>query len=563
MSYLERVQALPILGVGISTEYGAAEAPDALNIHLLRQKFPQYASLLEVGVETGKGLDASTQRWLDAKLPTTYHFLDVNLDNPEDFTADWLQSVGQLKEKLRPAWMCGDAGLWHFGRRDRGQMLLLPPILNDASAWAMAEGVSRLREAVSLEVLPENPPGVAYIGELHLLDYFAKVCERADTGMVLDCAHLAIYQQMMGYKALDGLKDFPLERVTEIHLAGGKRCSAGDFHWVEDDHTPMILPETWEIIKYVLAGARNLRAVIFECERNPMEKNIGALKMMADLLSVSHPGFVRENAEQNASQSWTPPITPAWPKYKKDHLQDAVVRLLHDPAAVDGLYRGRPPIPLSAAEQQLLKTPDRRVWQLDAHRRARLLHAVIEEYPVSTAILGIDRFDAFFSSEAFQNSIKPTGSMALACGAFVAPQEPLVQLETAIAQCRRAEPQSPEPGKLQTAACVVRLKCPEGTLALYQQIRAELGPDPLPRLIHGYRAKRPKIAKNKEFLAIVPSEEGPVVQELGEAIFDILQYMSQARLPDQVRKELEKMGAETEDCPEIIAGLRADGLVLG
>jgi hypothetical protein len=220
-------------------------------------------------------------------------------------------------------------------------------------------------------------------------------------------------------------------------------------------------------------------------------------------------------------------------------------------------------MPLSAAEQQLLKAPDRRVWQLDAHRRARLLHAVMEEYFVSVAVLGIDRFDAFFSSDAFQKCMAPTGSMALACGAFVAPQEPLVQLELAIAQCRRAEPQSPEAGKLQTAAGVIRLKVPEGTLALYQQIRAELGPDPLPRLIHGYRAKRPKTAKNKEFLAVVPSEDGPVVQELGEAIFDILQYMSQVRSPQDVYKALEKMGAEAADCSEIIEGLRADGLVLG
>ena len=48
--------------------------------------------------------------------------------------------------------------------------------------------VRRLRLDSGFEILPENPPAHVYLGDLHLLEYFARVAERADCGMLLDVA---------------------------------------------------------------------------------------------------------------------------------------------------------------------------------------------------------------------------------------------------------------------------------------------------------------------------------------------------------------------------------------
>jgi uncharacterized protein (UPF0276 family) len=270
VNFAARASALPRLGIGVSTEYGAGGAPGALDVARLRETHPQFASFLEIGVETSKGLDAQAKEWAGRKLPTTYHYLDVNLDEPEDFDRAWLDEVRAIAAVTRPAWACGDAGLWHLGRRERGHMLLLPPVLTDESARAMADGIARLRDETGLEVLPENPPGQVFLGDLHLLDFFARVCERADTGMLLDCAHLAIYQRTRGTKvdALDGLDGFPLERVIEMHVAGSTTGDVDGYPFAEDDHVPAVLPETWRIFEKVAARAPNLKAVVFECERN-------------------------------------------------------------------------------------------------------------------------------------------------------------------------------------------------------------------------------------------------------------------------------------------------------
>jgi hypothetical protein len=57
-------------------------------------------------------------------------------------------------------------------------------------------------------VLPETPPGTAFVGDLHLLDFFARVAEAADTGLLLDVAHVAMYQHVTGRSPLDGLDGF-------------------------------------------------------------------------------------------------------------------------------------------------------------------------------------------------------------------------------------------------------------------------------------------------------------------------------------------------------------------
>jgi len=287
MRFDERVLRLPALGLGVSTEYGAGDAPGGLDVRALRESHPAYAGFLEIGVETLSGLDRHAREWIAEGLPATYHFLDINLDDPEDFDPSWLDEVRATAASIRPAWLCGDAGMWHFGSREPGQMLLLPPVLCGASAAALAAGVIELREATGYEVLPENPPGVVYLGDFHLLDFFGRVCTEADTGMLLDCAHLAIFQRNHGHAPLTALDGFPLERIVEMHVAGGTVKRFEGFEYVEDDHTPAVLRETWTIFGHLVPRCPNLRAVVFECERNPLPDTLAGFKRIAAILERS------------------------------------------------------------------------------------------------------------------------------------------------------------------------------------------------------------------------------------------------------------------------------------
>jgi uncharacterized protein (UPF0276 family) len=285
-SFLERVHALPTLGLGVSTEYGAAHQHGALDPAALRREHPDFANFLEVGVEIVKGLDDDARAWAARGWPSTYHFLDINLDEPEDFDRAWLDAVRQTIDLLDPAWLCGDAGLWHFGGRDRGQMLLLPPVLVPEAIAPMAAGIVALREATGREVLPENPPGAVFLGDMHLLEFFSRVAEAGDTGLLLDCAHLAMYQRARGHAPLTGFDAFSWDRVVELHIAGGREQVVDGLTWVEDDHGVDVLPDTWAIAEAAIARASNLRAIVVECERNAISQVLPLFERARELFAA-------------------------------------------------------------------------------------------------------------------------------------------------------------------------------------------------------------------------------------------------------------------------------------
>jgi uncharacterized protein (UPF0276 family) len=265
-TFAERVARLPRLGLGISTEFGARHG--GLDLLALRRARPALVEFLEIGADLERGVDEDARAWVEAGWPTTYHFLDANLEERESLSDAFLEATRAQARSVGAAWLCGDAGLWHIGPRERGHGVLMPPVLCADSADEMAENVRRMRDATGSEVLPENPPAHVYLGDLHLLDYFARVASRADSGLLLDVAHLAIYQRATGHTPTDGLDGYPLERVVEIHVAGGSEFEHEGRAFVDDDHSPAPLADTWRILEAVLPRATNLRALVVECERN-------------------------------------------------------------------------------------------------------------------------------------------------------------------------------------------------------------------------------------------------------------------------------------------------------
>src|SRR5262245_31332281 len=142
---IDRLEALPRLGVGISGEPGSAsKGIDAVWMH---ETHPGLVNFYEYGKDVERGIDEHVLRWSALGLPPTYHVLDINLAEREDVDERWLRRTAETARRIGAAWLCGDAGLWHFGARDRGHQVLLPPVLCRESALEAAESISFIQEA--------------------------------------------------------------------------------------------------------------------------------------------------------------------------------------------------------------------------------------------------------------------------------------------------------------------------------------------------------------------------------------------------------------------------------
>jgi len=240
-----------------------------------------------------------------------------------------------------------------------------------------------------------------------------------------------------------------------------------------------------------------------------------------------------------------------------------VVRMLYDPKLVDQVYDGDAVTGLHDDARTLLCAADRRCWSADPYRRSRSLHALIEEFPVSSALSGADRLDAFFSSTDFHEAITERGSMALAFGHWVAGLAgPTALLETAAAQVRRA-PQ-PEGTGIVCAPTVAIVRMPETLLTQIQTIRIKLGPAPLNTLLNSDYRPAMGVHSGPEVALLVEATPNGAVSIAGasEALAALLEFAAQPRTFTEMVACANRLGAGPDEDTALIDSFLGEGLLI-
>ena len=157
--FAARVAALPRLGLGISTEFGASATAASIRSRCAARA-PSCASSSRSASTSSAASTPTRAPGCAAGWPTTYHFLDVNLEERESLSPAWVAAVTRARARARRRLAVRRRGAVARGpARPRPRRRSLPPILCADSAREMADNVRRLREASGFEVLPENPPG--------------------------------------------------------------------------------------------------------------------------------------------------------------------------------------------------------------------------------------------------------------------------------------------------------------------------------------------------------------------------------------------------------------------
>lgn len=259
-------------------------------------------------------------------------------------------------------------------------------------------------------------------------------------------------------------------------------------------------------------------------------------------------------------------MTPALDPHQ---VQRALCCMLLDPDYA-ARVRGDAPLPeLDPPARALLRALDPRALQTDRFRRARAVQVILEEHPVTAAILGVPAIDRYFSSAELRAAIFERGSMVLSFGTWLGDKAlGIGRLEAAMARARR--PDRPRPpalaaaGALQTAPHIVPLITPEGTLRWYQRARERLGPAPLEALAALERPwpQRPPRSGHEHLLVEAAADGSMSLGTASPELVRLLLHAETPRPPADLAAEAARLGADPGDVDDLLAGLVADGLLV-
>lgn len=138
----------------------------------------------------------------------------------------------------------------------------LPPRQTAAGAAIAERNIGLLRDGVGLPVAIEN--GVSYLklraDEWLDSEFLATVATEADCGILLDLHNIYTNARNGREHVAEFLSRLPLDRVWELHLAGGMEVDG----FYLDAHSGAIPAELREIARDLVPKLPNLKAVIFE-----------------------------------------------------------------------------------------------------------------------------------------------------------------------------------------------------------------------------------------------------------------------------------------------------------
>jgi hypothetical protein len=262
------------------------------------------------------------------------------------------------------------------------------------------------------------------------------------------------------------------------------------------------------------------------------------------------------------------PMTPL-PAFDPRRIQCVLVGMLFDPEYAARVLGDAPMPELGDRERALLRSVDPRALGADPFRRARAVTTLLDEYPVTAAVLGLGTIERFFATDDFRRAVSERGSMAVAFGAWVGERaHGIGRLEAAMAVLRRAGP-SPAAAAASNAEvlCVpARLRAivvPAGTLAYHTRALQQLGPDVAAALAgpSSHSAERPP-RRGAEYLLVERRDDGSIDLGTGSAaLVKLLVFGHAPRTREALGAEAVRLGAEPGEAHEIIDDLCAQGLL--
>lgn len=233
----------------------------------LVRELPAAIEFLEIAPENyiGRGGHVAAQlATLATRYPLLTHGLTMSLGGLDPLDGEYLRAVRDFLATVKSPWhsdhLCFSSS--------KGRMLhdLLPPRMTKDSATRIAGRVKQAEDALGVKMAIENisfylPKADA---ELDEPDFVAAVCEQADCALMLDVNNVYVNSVNFGFDPKCWLDRVPLERVVQMHVAGGEWVSdiEGASRTLVDSHGTDVPDPVLELFAYARARTGEVPVVV-------------------------------------------------------------------------------------------------------------------------------------------------------------------------------------------------------------------------------------------------------------------------------------------------------------
>lgn len=244
---------LPTLGVGI----GFRE-PFRCDLFLARDR----VDFLEITAD--HYLDASPEKARELDLLAQHfslipHGLNLSLGSAEGLDPDYLKKFEALVAWLNPPWWSEHVAFTRAGGVEIGHLAPVP--FSNEALGILETNINEATRRIRTPLIVENitytiPLPGREMGEGAFL---AELTRRTGCGLLLDVTNLYTNAVNHGFDPSEVLDQLPLDRVVQLHFAGGE--------WHDgqliDNHARPAPPEVWALLEEVVARAP-VKGIILE-----------------------------------------------------------------------------------------------------------------------------------------------------------------------------------------------------------------------------------------------------------------------------------------------------------
>ncbi|HEU0036702.1 MAG TPA: DUF692 family protein [Kofleriaceae bacterium] len=222
----------------------------------------EYAAPLDCGLVVDPAMRGVLERYQNTHATLAHGNYGNEFGfEPLDETPGVLRHI-EIAHAMNSPWY---ADHMFYGFRSHSFMWSSPLPFARSELERVAGRAAAFQDRLKMPLLHENAfyyapfPGT----DMPEAEFLAEITHRAQTWHLLDLHNVyANSVNFPDYDAWQFLRTIPLDRVIEIHLAGGVRIE----DWYHDFHCAPVPEPVWEMLAYVMQRASRLEAVVLEVQ---------------------------------------------------------------------------------------------------------------------------------------------------------------------------------------------------------------------------------------------------------------------------------------------------------